>query len=67
MRNGITSEIRKSKRAYFSRLTDLKNGKTFFHTLKIDKKETREDVDLDADHLNDYFVTIGEKILSEIS
>ena len=33
--------------------------------LKI-QKETQQDVDLDADHLNDYFVTIGEKILPEI-
>ena len=68
MRNEITSKIRKSKRAYFSRLTDQRNSKAIFDTLKIIKiqKETQQDVDLDADHLNEYSVTIGEKILSEI-
>ena len=68
LRNEITSKIRKSKRAYFSRLTDQKNSKTIFDTIKILKiqKWTQQDVDLDADHLKDYFVTIGEKILSEI-
>ena len=66
--NEITSKIRKSKQTYFSPLTDQKNSKTIFDTLKILKiqKETQQDVDLDADHLNDYFVTIGEKVLSEI-
>ena len=68
MRNEITSKIKKSKRAYFSRLTDQKNSKTIFDTIKILKiqKETQQDMDLNADHLNDYFVTIGAKILSEI-
>ena len=68
LRNEITSKIRKSKRAYFSRLTDQKNSKTIFDSLKILKiqKETQQDGDLDADHLNNYFVTIGEKILCEI-
>ena len=49
-------------------MTDQKNSKTLFDTLKILKiqKETQQDVDLDADHLNDYFVTIGENFLSEI-
>ena len=67
LRNEITSKIRKSKRAYL-RLTDQKNSKTIFDTLKLLKiqKEKLQDVDLDADHLNDYFITIGEKILSEI-
>ena len=67
MRNDATSKIRKSKRAYFSRLTDQKNSKTIFDTLKILKiqKQTQQDVDLDDDHLNDYFLTIGEKIWSE--
>ena len=67
MRNEITSKIIKSNR-HFSRLADQKNSKTIFDTLKILKiqKETQQDVDLDADHLNDYFVTIGEKIVYEI-
>ena len=68
MRNDTTSKVRKSKRAYFSRLTDQKNCKTIFDTLKIlqIQKETQQDVDLDDDHLNGYFLTIGEKIWSEI-
>ena len=68
LRNEITSKIKKSKRAYFSRLTDQKNSKTILDTLKILKiqKETQQDVDFDADHLNYYFITTGEKILSEI-
>ena len=68
LRTEITNKIRKSKPAYFSRLTDQKNSKTIFDTLKFlnIQKETQQDVDLDADDLNDYFVTIGRKILSEI-
>ena len=52
LRNEITSKIRKSKRAYFSRLTDQKYSKTILDTLKILKiqKETQQDVDLDAYH-----------------
>ena len=49
-------------------MKDQKNSKTIFDTFKILKiqKEAQQDVDLDADHLNDYFLTIEEKILSEI-
>ena len=67
LRKEITSKIRKSKQAYFSRLPDQENSKTIFDTLKILKiqKETQQHVDLDADHFNYYFVTIGEKILSK--
>ena len=49
-------------------MTEQKNSKTIFDTLKILKiqKETQQDVDLDADLFNDNFLTIGEKILSQI-
>ena len=35
LRNEITSKIRKSKRAYFSRSTDQRNSRTIFDTLKF--------------------------------